>query len=577
MKPSLVEKLSHPRAPFTAVLVGVFLLVVVLGNGLGADDHLQRARLLTLPTREAVWSLFSFFPGTEGNRDLIAMGYLPWWGDPDVKILFFRPLSALTHVLDYALWPDAFWIQHAHSLLWYALGATLVALLYRRVLGAGAVTGLAALLFAIEDAHATPVSWLANRNALLALVFGALGVLGHIRWRETGRFPFLLGSMAALVLGLLAGEATLGMVAYVVAWELCLGSGGWARRMGSLVPAGILVVAWRVTSATLGFGVQGSGLYLDPGADPLGFAVAVLERGPIMLLAQWLQVPIDAWVVLARWQQLGLTGLGLVSVAFVAWLLLPVLRADARARFFAVGMLLAVLPTCAAFPMDRQLVSVGVGALGLLALLAARDEFYQVEPAGPMRRRWILAKLLLFLHAGLLFLYTPFRAASIPRVFSAFSHIAQEAPQVQPGQVLFFVNGIDLLTLCVPLIQEGQDPTRIGLLTSMLTDARVTRVDARTLEIVPDGGFLQNPTDRFARGLARPFAVGDTVARPGFQARVEALSPGGRPARVRFTFERDLEDPGFRWIFWKDHQLQDFPLPAVGETVTVERSLPGLG
>jgi hypothetical protein len=46
---------------------------------------------------------------------------LPWWSDPTIHIDFARPLTALTHVLDYALWPGTPALRHLHSLLWFAL------------------------------------------------------------------------------------------------------------------------------------------------------------------------------------------------------------------------------------------------------------------------------------------------------------------------------------------------------------------------------------------------------------------------------------------------------------------------
>lgn len=599
MKPALVQALAHPRVPLAAAGLGVLLLLTTLGGGLGADDYLQRSRLLAepaiYPVRGVLLDLFSFFPGAgQGNEVLAASGYLPWWADPDVRIVFFRPLSALTHLLDYRLWPDLLPAHHAQSLLWYGLGVWLVAHLYRQLLGPGATAGLAALLFAAEDAHATPVGWLANRNALIALVFGALAVQAHLRWRAAARGGggWLAAALAATATGLLAGEATLGPLAYVVAWEVCApplaDATGTPRprpslpgRILALLPYGALVVAWRTAYGALGFGVHGSGLYTDPGSDPVGFLLACLERGPVMLLAQWTQAPIDAWVILTREGQLGLTAAGIVATALVGVLVAPVVRARPLARFFVVGSLLALLPTCAAFPMDRQLVSVGIGALGLLALLADHHGFFQVRPED--RRavpRWLTAKLLVFLHAGVVLVYTPFRAANIPHVFSVFSHIAEEAPRdaALADQALVFVNGIDLLTMCVPMgrFAEGPVPRRIALLTSLLDGATVERPDDRTLVVSPDGGFLENPTDRFARSLARPFTVGETIVREDFTATVDALGPHGRPTRVTFRFTEPLETPHLRWVWWKDRALQPYPLPPVGSTTRVERSLPGL-
>ncbi len=48
-------------------------------------------------------------------------------------------------------------------------------------------------------------------------------------------------------------------------------------------------------------------------------------------------------------------------------LLVPLLRRDRVARFWATGMLLSVIPACTAFPADRMLVWVGIGALAVVA------------------------------------------------------------------------------------------------------------------------------------------------------------------------------------------------------------------
>ena len=51
-----------------------------------------------------------------------------------------------------------------------------LAALYRRLMGATAAAGLAALFYAIDDAHGPPVAFLANRNAMMATLFGVLAV-----------------------------------------------------------------------------------------------------------------------------------------------------------------------------------------------------------------------------------------------------------------------------------------------------------------------------------------------------------------------------------------------------------------
>ena len=47
------------------------------------------------------------------------------------KVCFFRPLSTLTHWVDYLLWPDAPILMHLQSLMWFGILVLLTALLPR--------------------------------------------------------------------------------------------------------------------------------------------------------------------------------------------------------------------------------------------------------------------------------------------------------------------------------------------------------------------------------------------------------------------------------------------------------------
>ena len=52
----------------------------------------------------------------------------------------------------------------------------------------------------------------------------------------------------------------------------------------------------------------------------------------------------------------------------LTFLLAPLLRKEPLARFFALGMLLSLVPSCSTFPHDRLLFLAGFGGAGLLAL-----------------------------------------------------------------------------------------------------------------------------------------------------------------------------------------------------------------
>src|SRR6185436_4269008 len=105
-------------------------------------------------------------------------------------ISLYRPVSAATHQLDAWLWPDSAFLQHAHSLAWAFALVLAVTALYRCVMGVTTVAGLAALLYAVDQAHGFAIGWIANRNAIVCAVFGVLALLAHVRARADGRRVF---------------------------------------------------------------------------------------------------------------------------------------------------------------------------------------------------------------------------------------------------------------------------------------------------------------------------------------------------------------------------------------------------
>ena len=158
--------LGGPRAPRLAVLLAIVLTLPSLGNGMFIDDYFHRARAqgLDLIPRSRL-DLFNFCTGKENLRILMELGILPWFASPDLKLAFFRPLTALLHYVDYTVWPTHPALMHAQSIAWYAVVVALVARLCRRLMPPRAA-GLAAVLYAVAATHAIPVGWLANRNAL---------------------------------------------------------------------------------------------------------------------------------------------------------------------------------------------------------------------------------------------------------------------------------------------------------------------------------------------------------------------------------------------------------------------------
>lgn len=516
-------------------MLAVALCLPIVGSGFQVDDLVHQLVLQErspLGAGDPLDRLFFFVPNEpEVKASMAALGITPWWSHPELHMAFYRPLSSLTHVVDHAVWPGSPVLQHLHSLFWLGLAVFVVGRLYREIEGPGALAGLAVLLFAVEDAHALPAGWIANRNGLITLVLGAAALLGHARWRRTGRGRDAVLGVLAYGLGLFAGESAIATCAYLFSYQVCLDR----RRLAPLLPYALVTVAWRMIWATTGAGAHGSGLYIDPGADPLKFAPVALLRGAWLLGAQWLQLPVSPSTNLpdaAQWGvALGLIAL-LSTLAVRVW---PELRGRPTAAFYALGMSLALVPPTATFPMDRLLTFSGIGAFGLIATLCVGGG-----------------------HRALLTLHLPVAAALLAGklwVLPAFGLMAEGVESTLPrteavrGQTVVLLSGIEFATAYVPVIralQQEPAPGAVVLLATASASLHVERPDARTLLVRSPEGWLARTAEQLFRDDT-PFRVGERFSRPDHEIEVVEITDDGRPAVVRFTFDRSVDDPHFIW------------------------------
>jgi hypothetical protein len=566
----------------------VILTLPSLGIGLQLDDYPQR--LILLSTSEAdipPLSVYATVPGDAASvRHFIDRGILPWWSAPDLKLAFCRGLSAADLWLDYQLFPDSPVLFHAESLLWFAAMLAALALLYRRLLvptspaspvSPASLAGFAGLLYAIDPGHAVPVAWIANRNALLATFFGALALLAHDRWRRDGWRPGALGSAVALALALLSGEMALGAAAFLAAYAVTIESGDWKRRLGSLLPAGATLLAWATYYRLAGFGTRGSGMYLDPLASPAAFAAAFFNRVPLLLLGQWTPIPADVVAIVppARIGAFALAGWGVTALLLLV--LLPLLRRDRAARFFALGTALALVPSAATTPSNRLLFWVSFGALGLIAQL-----LFGVYEKADWRLPGVFGRGLTAAVAGAMLLFhlllAPFllvaSIGSVRLLGDPVRRAAATLPEDLAGRAVVVVNAPEYLLFVsfVPTLlpTEGKPmPRSFRGLASGPFPSTVTRLDERTLALHLGGGLFDGLLGRLFRAADRPLPAGERIELTGLSVRVAALSPAGQPSDVVFRFAVPLEDPSLRWLQWHGPGYAPFAPPAIGQTVTL--------
>jgi hypothetical protein len=94
--------------------------------------------------------------------------------------------------------------------------------------------------------------------------------------------------------------------------------------------------------------------------------------------------------------------------------------------------------------------------------------------------------------------------------------------------------------------------------------------------MTPEGGFLTLFLDRLFRNEHCALKAGETVSLRGMKASVKSLTEDGRPAVVKFEFDRALEDSSLCWISWQDGKFVPYTPPAVGETRELHTDLSSL-
>ncbi len=583
---SLVRRiLTHRFFPLFVAILAVILTLPFLKAGLFVDDYHHKllmdgsdspARLLDSPI-----DMFRFFDGDpEHNFELMDYGVFPWWTYVKIKAAFWRPLASMTHWLDYVLWPDTPALMHFQSLLWYGALVIAVAFLYRRFAATVLIAGLAALLFAVDDAHGMPAGFIANRNALMATLFGVLAIIAHDKWRRDNWRVGIFAGPVLLAVSLLSAEVGISTCAYLAAHMLFIDRGAWRKRIAAMVPYVAVVVVWRFFWTYLGYGMENVGAYVDPVGEPLRFISAVKNAAPFLLLGQWTPVPSDITMMLPPWYSIPLWRGALIFIVLLVFIFTPLLRKDKFARFCAMGMLLSVLPICATFPGDRLLTFVGIGAMGLVAqLLCAVFGKTQGRPKTFLWRipAFILAVIFILVHLIISPPVLMFRAAYpiMPKKIVDKFMINGPLDDSIENQDLIVVNSpLAFIAMTSPLIWETNNypmPRRLRALTSSLfRPVRMHRPDANTLVVQPEYGYYAWVLDALFRDKKHPFSVGDRVELTGMTVEILQMTGDNRPYKAEFTFTVPLEDPTLRWLQYKNGKFVPFTPPAVGKSIVLQ-------
>ena len=184
----------------------------------------------------------------------------------------------------------------------------------------------------------------------------------------------------------------------------------------------------------------------------------------------------------------------------------------------------------------------------------------------------IAVSLLALLHLVLAPLLLPVRVLTVGFLARMGEKLEASIPRDEAirGKTLVILSSSAELTTFPPWMQRqvlgGPRPRSMRLLATCFAKVQVSRLDATTLRVRPENGFLDNELLRMVRGLSRPFRRGDEVVLSDLRVRVHEVTADGRPAEVDFEFAVPLEDQSLMWTrLQAGGALAPWSPPAVGE------------
>lgn len=573
--------LASRSFPFLVIALALLACCQILTQGTAADDWLHQ--LYAAPTAQVEgleprpWDIFVFADGDPAtNRTLIDSGIFPWWADPQAKLAFFRPLSVFFARLDGWLWADHPAMMHLHSLVWFALALFALSQCYRRFIGDSIaqwgpmIAGLALWIFALDDARGPTVGWIANRNALIALALGASTLWIHARSLQSDARPGdKVLALCLWAMTLLAGESSLGYLGYLVGHAIWIQKGPKVSRILTVSPYLALSLAYITLRNALGYGSFSSDFYLNPLTNPQAYVAQAWVRIPELaassLAGIWSDLPAGLGTTYPETLPYIALGCILASglVIYHAW---PYWRDEPVAKVFALGALSATALCASTFPADRILCPVALGSSGLLAIAIWKG----IQQAKGLWSRRGGAFALLVIHAVLSPAYLPARSLSMEYAMRPVERVHQSLPNddALEDHTLILLNPPSdpqaSFFMIYRLAKGLARPKHFRWLSAGATALSVTRLDEKTLRLVPNKGFLPGLSEHMLRSHDRPFNVGDEIELKGLRITVEALTEDGRPAQARYNFDRSLEDPHFLWARWDGTGFVPYQPPRVG-------------
>ena len=579
--------IERPQFTLKVMIFTAVLCLPALFCDIFADDYWHYATLNhSLPlehTEDAsLFNLFSFANGDPAyTKSMTEIGMTPWRIYDGYKIMFWRPLTELTHWLDYTFWPQRGGFMHLQNIMWYLFLIAGLSLLYRSTMNSRLTIGIALLAYAIDSAHGSNVAWIAGRNGIIATFFGIMALVAHIRYREKNLRVYAFLSPLFLTLAMLAGEYGIATGGYLFAYAACMDKRGPIKGFLALIPYAVVVLMWASVYKWYDYGaISINGYYIDPLTNPLNYLVALAFRLPTMFGSQWGFVPAD---FVPHWNTKAFAINVTILTLFMA-AIFPILKRERVARFWLLGMVLSALPVAAAPPSARLFLFVSIGGCGLLGLFLkecfsainttkARNDYYRFFTK-------FVAAVMILCH----FIIEP-----IAMPLSIYvTQIASESVQKHAASIpelydmtdkrVVLVNSPTWLNFSLASIWAYNSVTLPKSMWLLTSHESTSDDNETTFEVLSDhaisadlkNGFIEGFEHTFRDLELHPFKPGDVIDLSGLDIEIVSITEENHPKKVIFHFEQTIYDEEFIFVEWTKKGFQPFNLPELGQTVTLK-------
>ena len=556
------QALDAPWLPYGLALLPLLLIAHSFHDGWYGDDFVQRVWLLDSPeTNEtaamlspsgappanrfshALFELYTFADGGPRVQRWIERGLMPWWTHPELRIRFFRPLAGFTHWLDYRLWPQSPLMMRIQNAFWMLLMIAAAVSLFRMLLPPK-VALLAAALFALNECLAG-AAWIAGRNALLAAAFVFATIYFHHGWRNGEKRCFFY-AMFSLIAALLSSESGVGAFCYLLAYELVLSQGRYKKRGAALAPYLTVLIVWKVLYVLLGYGVAHTDLYFDP-LNAGQFIPAVLFRYPALLRTLLFPNGFGHYNLLSIW-----------CIVLIGCAAAPVIKQNAIARFFLLGMMLSLLPACAhawGVSVERLFYLPALGASGLFAVVVAY--WFQRAPAS-ISVRIVIAGLvicMLLLSANSIFTNSSKPLQEQRDLVNAVSPYNELALQ-SGGAAFLFGTPNSTWHFYYPFLNATASHLAVYNLLPDL-NYEIESIDENQMVVSMKKVWRLSEFDSVWRDRnSFHFDVGQKIHAGEFEVVILKVDDDGSPRKLQFEFRKPMADSSYYWRQWRLNRWQ---------------------